>query len=51
MPPDPEITQLARTSLNAMRLANQQVGTLVMPAFLRNRQRAYDYRGDNAGSW
>jgi hypothetical protein len=51
MPPDPDITQLARDGLNTIRLANQQVGVLRMPAFLRSRQRAYDYRGDDAGSW
>jgi hypothetical protein len=46
MPPDPEITYLARDGLNVIRLANQQVGTLRMPPSLRNRGRGYDYRGD-----
>lgn len=47
LPPDPEITQLGREGLNVIRLANQAVSTLVLPAFLRNRNRAYDYRGDS----
>lgn len=47
MPADPEITSLARDALNTMRLANQQVGTLVMPRELRRRGRAYDYRSDS----
>lgn len=46
MPPDPAIDSLARDALNTIRLANQAVGVLQMPAFLRNRGRAYDYRGD-----
>jgi hypothetical protein len=46
LPPDPEIISLARDALNTLRLANQAVSTLVMPAALRNRNRAYDYRGD-----
>jgi hypothetical protein len=47
MPADPEITSLARDGLNVIRLANQQVGTLQLPRALRNRNRAYDYRGDS----
>jgi hypothetical protein len=46
MPPDPEINALARDSLNTIRLANAAMGVLQIPAFLRNRNRAYDYRGD-----
>lgn len=46
MPMDQEINALARDGVNTIRLANQAVGTLRMPAFLLNRQRAYDYRGD-----
>jgi hypothetical protein len=47
MPADPEINALARDALNVIRLANQAVGVLRLPAFLRNRNRAYDYRGDS----
>lgn len=47
MPADPTIDSLARDALNTIRLANQQVGTLSMPRALRNRNRAYDYRGDS----
>jgi hypothetical protein len=47
MPADPTIDSIARDALNAIRLANQAVGTLRLPAFLRNRGRAYDYRGDS----
>jgi hypothetical protein len=47
MPSDPEINALARDALNVIRLANQAVGVLRLPAFLRNRNRAYDYRGDS----
>jgi hypothetical protein len=47
MPADPTIDSLARDALNSIRLANQQVGTLVMPRGLRSRFRAYDYRGDD----
>jgi hypothetical protein len=47
MPADPEVNALARDALNVIRLANQAVGVLRMPAFLRNRNRAYDYRGDS----
>jgi hypothetical protein len=49
MPPDPTIDSLARDALNVIRLANQQVGTLVLPPFLRNQSRAYDYRSDGGG--
>jgi hypothetical protein len=47
MPADPEINALARDALNTLRLANQLMDILRMPAFLRNRHRAYDYRGDS----
>ena len=47
MPPDATIDSLARDALNSIRLANQAVGVLRMPSFLRNRNRAYDYRGDS----
>lgn len=47
MPPDPEITQLARDALNVIREANISVPTLTMPNALRTRQRAYDYRSDS----
>jgi|HubBroStandDraft_2_1064218.scaffolds.fasta_scaffold00063_5 hypothetical protein len=47
MPADPEINALARDALNVIRLANQAVGVLRMPSFLRNRNRGYDYRGDS----
>jgi hypothetical protein len=47
LPPDPEITSLARDGLNTIRLANSAMGVLRMPSFLRNRGRAYDYRGDS----
>ena len=47
MPANPEITSLARDALNTIRLANQQIGKLVMPRSIR-RGRAYDYRGDNS---
>lgn len=50
LPESPGVTKRARTALNAIRLANQAVGTLRMPAFLRNRNRGYDYRGDS-DSW
>jgi hypothetical protein len=48
MPADPEVNSLARDALNTMRLANQQMGVVQMPAALRRRGRAYDYRGDSA---
>lgn len=47
LPPDPGIDRLAREAVNAIRLANAAVPTLVMPSALRSRQRAYDYRSDN----
>lgn len=47
LPADSTIDSLARNALNTMRLANQAVGVLRMPSFLRNRNRAYDYRGDS----
>ncbi len=47
LPPDPTVDSLARDALNVIRLANQAVGNLQMPEFLRNRHRAYDYRGDS----
>lgn len=46
MPADPTIDSLARDGLNTIRLANQAMGVLRLPAILRNRGRAYDYRGD-----
>lgn len=46
MPADPTIDSLARDGLNTIRLANQAVGVLQMPAALR-RGRAYDYRSDS----
>lgn len=49
LPPDQTIDALARSAVNAIRLSNQQVGVLQMPSALRNRNRAYDYRSDNAG--
>lgn len=48
MPVDEDTKSLARDGLNVIRLANQQMSTLRMPEFLRNRNRAYDYRGDDA---
>lgn len=47
LPADPTIDSLARDALNAIRLANSAMGVLRMPSFLRNRNRAYDYRGDS----
>lgn len=46
MPADPEVNALAREGLNTIRLANTAVSTLTMPSYLRNRNRAYDVRGD-----
>lgn len=46
MPADPTIDSLARDALNTLRLANSAVGVLRMPRALRNRNRAYDWRGD-----
>jgi hypothetical protein len=47
MPADAEINALARDALNTIRLANSAIGVLRMPAFLRNRNRAYDVYGDS----
>lgn len=47
MPSDPEINALARDALNAIRLGNQAVGTLRLPSFLRNRNKAYSYQSDD----
>lgn len=47
LPADPVIDSLARDALNVLRLANQAIGNLQMPEFLRNRHRAYDYRADS----
>lgn len=47
MPADPTIDALARDALNTLRLANSAVGVLRMPRALRNRNRAYDWRGDS----
>ena len=47
MPADPTIDSLARDALNVLRLANQQVGVLRMPMFLRNRNKAYSYQSDS----
>ena len=49
MPMDQEINALARDALDVMRLANSAMSTLVMPRELVSRNRAYDYRGDDAG--
>lgn len=49
LPADPTIDSLARDGLNVIRLANQAVGVLRMPAFLRNRNTAYSYQSDDAG--
>ena len=49
MPADDTINSLARDALNAIRLANQQVGVLRMPAYLRGRNKAYSYQSDDAG--
>lgn len=43
----PDVISLARDALNAIRDANSAMSTLTMPMFLRNRNRAYDYRGDS----
>ena len=50
MPPSQTLDALARNALNVIRLANSAQSTLQMPAELRSRNRAYDYRGDDAGS-
>lgn len=47
LPMDAEVNALARASKNAVMLANSAMSVLQMPAFLRNRNRAYDYRGDS----
>ena len=47
MPADPTIDSLARDALNTLRLANTAIGVLHMPRALRNRNRAYDWRGDS----
>lgn len=49
MPADPEISALARDSLNVIRLANSAMSTLRLPNFLRNRDRAYSYQSDDVG--
>jgi hypothetical protein len=50
LPPDPGVDSKARNGLNTIRLANAAMSTMQTPAFLRGRNTAYDYRGDNAGS-
>lgn len=50
LPADPNLNSLARDALNTIRLANQAVGVLTLPAFLRNRNRAYSYQSDDAGN-
>jgi hypothetical protein len=47
LPGDPTIDSIARDALNTIRLANSAMSTMVTPSFLRNRNRAYDYRGDS----
>ena len=47
MPPSPEVTSLARDGLNTIRLGSQAMSIIQMPAFLRGRGRAYDYRSDD----
>lgn len=49
MPADPEINAFATDALNAIRLANSAMSTLTLPRELTGRNRAYDYRGDDAG--
>lgn len=51
MPPSPTVDSLARNALNAIRLANTAVPTLVTPPALRNRNRSYDYRSDDADGY
>lgn len=46
LPPNPEVTSLARDALNTMRMANQAVWTQRMPSYLNRHNRAYDIRGD-----
>jgi hypothetical protein len=50
LPPDPSVDSLARDALNTIRLANTAMGVLRMPAFLRNRGRAYSYQSDDVGT-
>jgi hypothetical protein len=50
MPSDPTVDSLARDALNVIREANMAVSVLRMPMYLRGRNKAYDYRSDNAGS-
>lgn len=47
MPPDPEISALARDALNVIRLGSQAVGTLRLPGALRRRSKAYSYQSDD----
>ena len=49
MPADPTVDALARDALNTIRLANQAMGILRMPMFLRNRGRSYSYQSDDVG--
>jgi hypothetical protein len=49
MPMNSEVNALARDGLNTIRLANSAMSTLSMPRELVQRNRAYDYRGDDAG--
>ena len=46
MPADPTIDSLARDALNTIREASAAMATLTLPAGLRMRTKAYDYRGD-----
>lgn len=46
MPPDQNIKVFAKDALNTIRLGNTAVSTLVMPAALRTRNRAYNVYGD-----
>lgn len=50
LPRDPVLDSMARDALNTLRLANQAVGVLTLPAYLRGRNRAYDYHSDDAGN-
>ena len=47
MPVSDDVRSLARDALNVIRDANSAMSTLRMPAYLRGRNRAYDYRGDS----
>lgn len=51
LPADPTSLAIARDSLNAMRLANQAVGVLQLPAYLTGRNRAYSYQSDDAADY